>query len=214
MGDDAYFDKDDDLLSWRGKLPHWHQQGKLQFLTGRLADSMPQSVIAEIRNRKEKFFADHEQPWDDDTLHAYLKLTTNAEERYLHNGVGSCVLRLPAARQAFIETLNYLREEKLRTLALVIMPNHYHLLYMPLGTATSMECTKSINRNTSRNINRAIGRSGSLWQPEPWDRIVRSSAHEDYILNYIRLNPRALHPSEYTLYFNDGNDEPIPPVVG
>ena len=47
-----------------GNLPHWHQDGKIQFVTFRLSDSLPTAVIEELKYRKETFLRNHPRPWD------------------------------------------------------------------------------------------------------------------------------------------------------
>lgn len=43
---------------------------------------------------------------------------------------------------------------------------------------------------TSRRINEALGRSGTLWQQESYDRILRDAEHLWKVLQYIGKNPR------------------------
>ena len=38
---------------YRGKLPHWRQEGVIYFVTFRLADSLPQAKLDWLRREKE-----------------------------------------------------------------------------------------------------------------------------------------------------------------
>ena len=53
-----YFDPQMPISFWRDKLPHWEQAGKISFLTFRLGDSMPQSVMKQYQT----FFCHTNQP--------------------------------------------------------------------------------------------------------------------------------------------------------
>ena len=42
---------------------------------------------------------------------------------------------------------------------------------------------------TSNQCNRLLGRTGSFWQKEPFDRYIRNERHYYQALNYIHYNP-------------------------
>lgn len=79
-----------------GNLPHWHQDGKIQFVTFRLADSLPTAVIEELKYRKETFLRNHPRPWDMTVQKEYWNQIGPMAEQLLDNGHGSCLLRHPA----------------------------------------------------------------------------------------------------------------------
>ena len=49
----------------------------------------------------------------------------------------------------------------------------------------------SIKGFTSKEINKILGRSGTLWQPEGFDRCIRDSAELERTINYVLGNPIA-----------------------
>ena len=55
---------------------------------------------------------------------------------------------------------------------------------------------------TARNINRSLGKSGSLWQKDYFDRIIRDWGHFARVARYIRGNPKkaGLGEEEFTLW--------------
>jgi len=55
---------------------------------------------------------------------------------------------------------------------------------------------------TSRRINSLMGREGSLWQRDYFDRLVRNEKHFANSLRYIRRNPAKtrLPNGEFILY--------------
>ena len=80
------------------------------------------------------------------------------------------------------------------------MPNHVHLRFRPLGGHSLSALVHSWKRFTAREINRRENRSGALWQPDYWDRLVRSRRRFEWIVRYIRDNPRRLPEGSYRLW--------------
>ena len=73
--------------------------------------------------------------------------------------------------------------------AWVVMPNHFHALVEPCQGTTLGAIVKSWKGGSAREINLLLGRQGTLWQPEPFDHIVRSEAQLEHFRRYIAENP-------------------------
>lgn len=79
--------------------------------------------------------------------------------------------------------------------AAVIMPDHVHLIFTPLIDQTIAEVVplarimRSIKGASAHLINRSMGRSGTVWQQESFDRVLRSSEKLDEKTQYIVNNP-------------------------
>lgn len=187
-------------ISEGGNLPHWHQQGKIQFVTFRLADSLPQSRIGFLKDEIERFTAANPKPWDGKTLERYRELIGPIEEKLLHQGYGLCPLKNVEIREILIEALHFRDGQDYRLLAYVIMPNHVHLLLLPLEDNSLTDILHSVKLYSSRRVNRNLQTSGPLWMRESFDRLVRNSNELIRYIDYIRTNPRHLPPSDYTLY--------------
>jgi hypothetical protein len=50
-------------------------------------------------------------------------------------------------------------------------------------------CIQSWKGLSSNGINKLLGRSGRLWQPDYFDRFIRDADHLDRALLYIEHNP-------------------------
>ena len=74
-------------------------------------------------------------------------------------------------------------------LAVVVMPDHVHILLRPAEGIDLSRVTKGIKGASARVINRARGTRGSLWQDESWDRLVRDEEELRADLRYIFENP-------------------------
>jgi REP element-mobilizing transposase RayT len=82
------------------------------------------------------------------------------------------------------------------------MPNHVHAVFV-LNLAWSLEkIILSWKGFAARKINPLLGRTGSFWQRDYFDRLVRDTKHLANSVRYIRRNPekRRLRKGESILY--------------
>ena len=77
----------------------------------------------------------------------------------------------------------------------VVMPDHVHLIFTPLINAQRNEITSlarimnAIKGASSHEINRALRRTGQVWQAESFDHVLRSSENLDAKIAYVFANP-------------------------
>lgn len=111
----------------------------------------------------------------------------------------------PSARTNALSHCLFENGRKIELHAAVIMPNHVHLLFNPLEgdqpePFSLAEIMKGIKGVSARKINQLLGRRGSLWQDESFDRIMRAKEFE-FKRNYIIANPMdaglCKRPGEY-----------------
>ena len=69
------------------------------------------------------------------------------------------------------------------------MPDHVHLLLKPNAEFPLSRIMKGIKGVSARQINQLRGSTGTVWQDESWDRIVRDAAEFDEKLQYMADNP-------------------------
>lgn len=79
--------------------------------------------------------------------------------------------------------------------AFVVMPTHLHLMLTPLrnqlgDSYTLAAITRGIKGASARRINQSNNVTGSLWQDESLDHVVRDKEYESTIF-YIMENPVA-----------------------
>ena len=156
----------------RGYLPHFDGPAAPQFLTFRLADSMPQGLL---------------EKWRQESL-------TDSQfrkkvERYLDAGLGSCWLRRPDIAEMICNSLKYHHAKKYDLDSWVIMPNHGHVLLSPINGFHLDEIEHSIKSYTANEANKMIGRKGQFWAIECFDRYIRDWRHFNAVVRYIENNP-------------------------
>lgn len=191
--------KEEITIKHGGNLPHWNQLGKVQFVTTRLADSLPQNRIEELKDAIEKFNQAYPQPWSSDTKRQYRRIIGKMEERLLDNGYGECVFRNPEVRAILSSAIAFYDEKKYKVLAYVIMPNHLHLLIIP-ATEVLATIMSSIKSYSSRHINKLLNRAGVFWMRESYDHIIRNKSELERCVDYIKANPSFLPQDEYEIY--------------
>ena len=183
-----------------GTLPHWHQTGKVQFVTFRLADSLPKAKLEEWKTLKTQWLEAHPKPWDDNAKREYSLFFGEKKEGWLDAGHGSCILQYEDVRKIVFDALLFFHGRRYVLHHFVVMPNHVHLLATPIGEDTVTRSLGSVKRFTSIAINRMLGRSGAVWQRLVFDRLVRGWKDYERYVNYIKSNPQALPPNTYSLW--------------
>jgi putative transposase len=154
-------------------LPHFDAPGTRQYVTYRLADSLPAARRHEweaLRNV-------------DDKLEQQRRI-----ELYVDRGYGACHLRGPRVATMLQDNFWHQDGKRYRLLAWVVMPNHIHALVelwrVPLG-----KVVQGWKSYTTKEANRILGREGAFWEADYFDRYIRDEAHFWRVVRYIENNP-------------------------
>lgn len=162
----------------RGYLPHYDGGATTQFITLRLEDSVPPSVID-----KWKVFLTHLKEEE------AKRILQERIEKYLDQGYGKCFLRIPPVAKEIEDALREFEGERYRLHAWVIMPNHLHLLFTQIEPNTLAQIMHSFKSYSAKEANRILNCSGSFWQAEYFDREIRDGNHYANAFGYIERNP-------------------------
>lgn len=192
-------DRDAEIDISSHSLPHWMQDGAITFITMRLADSIPRDVISRWDREKIEFLAKKgitAEDWtlgrprlsDKDRL-AFDKQFQRMKQDELDMCHGRCQLEDPRAAKLAADSLLHFDNDRYFMGDLVIMPNHVHcLVVFPNAKLMRKQCY-SWTHYSAVQINRLFGDSGTLWQAEPFDHLVRSEKQVEYLRDYIENNP-------------------------
>ena len=162
----------------RGYLPHWEAGEVVQSITFRLADSLPMIALERLRDDLKRM------PEDDRTLKRRIRI-----EEALDRGRGSAALSTPDIGEMVENALLHFDAERYRLHAWCIMPNHVYALTTPLADWTLSEIMHSWKSFTSKKANVLLGKRGSFWAPEYYDRAIRDAVHYANAVDYIATNP-------------------------
>jgi putative transposase len=173
-------------------LPHWRQDGATYFVTFRLADSLPQSKLQELVLLKEEWASRNAPPHSHEQWQELSRMTMERVESWLDQGMGSCLLKQAPVAQRVVSALHFFDDDRYELGCYVVMPNHVHVVLRPLlpGKDALERILQSRKRQSSREINLLLERSGSLWQEESFDRIIRDEEHLYRCIQYVGSNPR------------------------
>jgi putative transposase len=169
----------------RGYLPHRDEPGLTQFVTFRLADSLPEAIRSE---------------WE----HLW-KIEDDGERRtelegYLDQGRGECHLRHSEIAKLVVDALRLFHGPRYELRAWVVMSNHVHVLFKVDGVPMS-SIVESWKKHTANWANRMLKRRGSFWAPGYFDTYMRDTEHERRTVLYIESNPTraklVLDPKEW-----------------
>lgn len=165
-------------------LPHLTKQNGVYHVTFRLADSVPSDQIERWRSelaitRQEESASERER-----------QQLASKIEAFEDQGWGECLLRQPAVAQIVVDALQHFHGERYDLLAWAVMPNHVHVAVRPhMGFELPM-LVHSWKSFVANEINKVLGRSGSLWAREYYDHLIRDEEELRTQVEYIRNNPQ------------------------
>jgi REP element-mobilizing transposase RayT len=162
----------------RGYLPHFDGGSTAQSITFRLFDSLPKAVL---------------ERWSHE-LKSEPSAQIDSEMRkriaaYLDQGHGSCYLREPKVAEIVQNAILFFDKEKYLLSAWVVMPNHVHLVTTPLPGKPLARIVQSVKSFTANEANKLLGRKGTFWMPDYFDRYIRNQRHLAAAIAYVENNP-------------------------
>ena len=188
-----------ELSIHRNRLPHRDIPGIIQFITFRLADSIPSDILEFFDNHKKSLidrYGDTSR-WSRDTWNEYYRLRESTE-KFLDKGYGGCQLAEGVLRQMLSDLLFQYDDDLYDLFAFVIMPNHVHILIRQWRDVDYiMQLIKGMSSTAIGEVS-----AGFEWQREYWDTMLRSQESFQQKLRYINRNPAHLPPGTFTLYQN------------
>ena len=162
----------------RGYLPHFDGRAIPQFITLRLFDAVPTSVLQ--RWMRELDLTNSKS--------AQITLQTRIE-RYLDQGYGAAFMKIHrVAEMVQNELLDY-DGKCYRLASWVVMPNHVHFLMTRFEAIELADIMQSFKSLTSHKANKILRRRGQFWVPDSLDRYIRNAEHFAKTVQYLENNP-------------------------
>lgn len=159
------------MHEYERKMPHFHPEDRYLFVTWSLYGSLAKHVLYDQYASEGHAFAAHDR-----ALAAHKKGALWLEDPTVAEIVAGAI-RHGAKGRGFYELY-----------AWVIMPNHVHLLILPLVAMPVI--TRWLKGSTAREANRILGRTGyPFWRAESYDHYVRNQREFVRIAKYIESNP-------------------------
>jgi REP element-mobilizing transposase RayT len=151
-------------------LPHWERTGSTYAVTFRLADSLPQDILESLEAIPRDARAEKIEAW-------------------LDAGRGACWLRQDPVTQLVADALRHFDGSRYQLHAWCVMPNHVHAVVTPLGDHQLAEIVHSWKSFTANQANKLLGRTGTFWQAEYFDHLIRNDRDFGNSVEYVLNNP-------------------------
>ena len=161
----------------RRYLPHLEEEYGVYFVTFRLADSLPKSVLASLQSK----LGDGSNERDK---------RAREIERLLERNHGACYLRDPAIADLVASALSKFDGSRYRLFAWCIMPNHVHVVFQPILSFRLEDILHSWKSYTAKQANKELKRAGTdFWQREYFDHLIRDAKQLNRAIRYTAGNP-------------------------
>ncbi|MFU8893386.1 MAG: (E)-4-hydroxy-3-methylbut-2-enyl-diphosphate synthase [Luteolibacter sp.] len=181
-------------------LPHWRIPGATYAVTFRIKDSLPASVLQDYERQRNalmdrismvlKSAGSRDATQKLLPLRAELQsLTESIIEPALHASNGPRPLADPKIAALVENALKFFDGQRYDLLAWSVMPNHVHALLKPFEEHALEKIIQSWKTHTAKEANRMLERSGTFWQEEYYDHIVRDGEDLKHQVLYILRNP-------------------------
>jgi putative transposase len=184
-------------------LPHYHPQGNTFFITFRLAGTLPAEIVRGLKNEREKELSiissvvndnDKKEKYKE-CQSKYFGKFDKLLDSYYH---GPIWLKDHYIAQIVYNAILFRDKKEYDLIAFTIMPNHVHILFSPIEIKAIVENKSDTNittilqglkKFTAKECNKILNRSGSFWQYESYDHVVKNDKELKNITNYILNNP-------------------------
>lgn len=190
---------------YKNRLPHIAPIGAEFFITFRLADSLPVSVVQSLKDEMDFSIQKLEKEKPKKFKYRINQLKHDFSfkyDNYLdHNPYGNCYLKNEKIAQLVADRMHKFDGEYYELEAFTIMPNHVHLL---IDTSLQTEnegidvesnyfqldkIMQMIKGGSAIEANKILGRKGTFWMKDSYDHYIRNERDWENTLEYIINNP-------------------------
>jgi putative transposase len=175
---------------YRRRLPHIQIAGATYFITFRLANSLPPEALEKLAAERQYI---HRLPESQkESAHrAWFAKYDDYLDRALY---GNLYLKNEQVADLVSDAIRFRDGKAYDLISYCIMPNHAHLVCTPLEKLAETyygltEILHSLKRHTAREANKILQRSGSFWQDESYDHLIREDKELERIVKYVLYNP-------------------------
>lgn len=156
----------------RGYLPHFDAPDAVQHVVFRLMDALPAAARGAVER-------------------APSAERIRTADAVLDKGHGERLLADPRVADIAQGALLHFDSDRYRLLAWCVMPSHVHVLAAQADRHPLSAVVHSWKSFTANAANKILGRSGSFWAPEYYDRYMRNQEQLEATRAYVEANPVA-----------------------
>jgi REP element-mobilizing transposase RayT len=195
-------------IYYKRNLPHFQPPGYAFFITFRLHGTLPKEVVIRLKAMKEeklKLVSGY------DNSNVKIKKYSELKKEYFKlydsyldkASMGSSWLKDKRVAEIVKSSIHFRDEKEYELIAYTIMPNHVHLVIIPIveriadslnsGSKENLyivtKVLQGLKKYTARECNKLLNRKGSFWQHESYDHVVRDMKALRRIVDYVLNNP-------------------------
>ena len=179
------------LVMRRGaSLPHWTMDGAIYAVTFRLADSLPGTVLRELREQRNELVRStggrNLSAAEEQRLRSRSAMKIEAS---LDLGIGQCRMSSDIIARLIADAIQKFDSDRYRLFAWCVMPNHVHAVIQPLARNELPQILHSWKSFTASSANRLLNRGGPFWQVEYYDHLIRDEDDLNHAVEYVLSNP-------------------------
>ncbi len=168
-------------------LPHIYISGSTYFITYRLKGSIPTDKINVIKSNIQK---NNKIRNREDYYESQIKFFAEYDKILNSSCYGPKFLDKNNIAEIIKNSLFYFDKKKCSLICFCIMPNHVHVvLTLDEENGELDKLMKLIKGYSANGINKILNKTGSLWQSESYDHVVRNEDEFLRILKYVIYNP-------------------------
>jgi len=185
------------FMRYRKYLPHLESQNSTYFVTFRLADSIPKTLIESWKSERIEIVQEANRQGR--LLSKYEKerlnyLFSNKIQAHLDNSYGQCWLRRSEIAQLVIDAFKYFDGKRYHLHAWCVMPNHVHVVFTVISKGGKIDSDlipilHSWKSYTAHEANKILQKQGIFWEGEYYDRLIRSDEEFAHYIDYTLANP-------------------------
>ncbi len=187
-------------------LPHWRLPGATYAVTFRLADAIPLAALTAYQQRKQRLVERLQAVVDEagsrSALEALIAIRAEMAALFeqmldpvLNQSHGECHLKRDDLAALVQQALRHFDGDRYTLFAWSVMPNHVHAVVKPEAGHELEQIIQSWKSFTAKQANELLGRTGTFWQEEYYDHIVRDGEDFRHQLRYVLENPGAGSPA-------------------
>ena len=180
---------------YKRNLPHYTTPNSILFVTFRLAGTIPNHIVENLKSELEfklnRIEIEKYPPQYGKKLSEIeYKKHFLAIDEYIDNNSMIVFLKREDIAQIVMDSLFFHDKVDYDLIAFTIMPNHVHLVVRYTNTEKPFyEIMKSIKLYSARHANVLLGRRGQFWQPESYDHVIRNDEEYRNVIKYVLNNP-------------------------
>jgi len=195
-------------IYYKRNLPHFQPPGYAFFITFRLHGTLPKEVVNKLKAMKDKelkLIAGYDNSKvKNEKYSEFKKRYFKLYDDYLDSASrGPSWLKDTRIAEIVKSSIHFRDEKEYDLIAYTIMPNHVHLVIIPIveRIADSLsperkenpyivtKILQDLKKYTARECNKLLNREGSFWQHESYDHVVRDMKALRRIVDYVLNNP-------------------------